>query len=101
MNGTSCAILISASSLSSVTIEGVAMMLVLPMPFSARIRAAQLVPFSFDLAEAQRRSPSAPPQSSRGSVRPAEISPMPCPFDGVQSRRPAVRCRRVGVRPPS
>ena len=46
MNGTSCAILISASSLSSVTIEGVAMMLVLPMPFSARISAAQLVPFS-------------------------------------------------------
>ena len=46
-NGTSCAILISASSLSSVTIEGVAMMLVLPIAARcARISAAQLVPLS-------------------------------------------------------
>ena len=45
-NGTSCAILISASSLSSVTIDGVAMMLVLPWPPMARISAAQLKPFS-------------------------------------------------------
>jgi len=39
-NGTSWAILISASSLSSVTIDGVAMMLVLPMPPMARMTAA-------------------------------------------------------------
>ena len=46
MKGTSWAILISASSLSRVTIEGVAMMLVLPRPSSARISAAQLIPLS-------------------------------------------------------
>ena len=80
-NGTSCAILISASSLSSVTIDGVAMMFVLPMPFSARISAAQLVPFSVSWP-----SPSVRPLGRlvtlSGSRTPCRIWPRPVPSIG-------------------
>ncbi len=69
-NGTSCAILISASSLSSVTIEGVAMMFVLPMPPTARITAAQLVPLVDDLAEAHRQAARQAGDGCRDSARP-------------------------------
>ena len=53
-NGTSWPTLISASSLSSVTICGVETMFVSASPRSAFSIAAQLVPLSRDLADAER-----------------------------------------------
>jgi hypothetical protein len=80
-NGTSCAILISASSLSSVTIEGVAMMLVLPMPPSARITAAQLMPVLTIWPRPIVR-PLGRPAIDSGFSTPWMIWPMPVPSTG-------------------
>ena len=62
-NGTSCATLISASSLSIVTMDGVAMMLVVESPRSARTTAAKLTPVSF-----RRPTPMVVPRGALVSV---------------------------------